>query len=643
MVLRVYNLAALTLGPMYTRFFLIFGAWWSALGPFAFGIATSVAYVLFRRNQLRAAGVTLVWAIWTAPAWCVITTGGLDSALMIWMAPSPFMAGPLLGRRASVAAGLASVTFVGLMGLAPASFPGVVEMQGPVADPLLHVLCGMTAIGLLAFYGYSTTAGYEDARGTLEATNTALAGLSADLDTGNKAMLRVLDHVDQALVTVDAAGNVSGRWSRTAERWLGTPTAGEPLADLVGRVDESAGAGLRLGFEALADGFLPTELILAQMPSLVKLGEQTAAATYSEIPDGGFLVVLTDVTAQLARQHAEATQSQTLAVFRHFRRDRSGVLTFLRETTQLVDGLAEGYGGDEVGLKRCLHTMKGTSQFFGLDSVARKAHHLEDLLAEGELPQAEVDALVAEWRELREDVCQMIGKGADQLVELPREDLRALARRIADGLERPAAAQAVADLALEPMRVPLENLAAQAAVVAGKVDKPEPVVEVEDHGLRYDRERLGSLFASLIHVVRNAVDHGIEAPDARLAAGKPERGTLRFVAAAVEGGLRIEIGDDGRGVDWERVRAAAEARGLPAATHADLVAALFADGVSTRTEVTELSGRGVGAAAVAEVIERLGGAITVDSTPGVGTRFCFHVPVPRAVAAAPRPELRASA
>jgi len=123
--------------------------------------------------------------------------------------------------------------------------------------------------------------------------------------------------------------------------------------------------------------------------------------------------------------------------------------------------------------------------------------------------------------------------------------------------------------------------------------------------------------------VRNAVDHGLESPDERIAAGKPEAGRLQLVARYTNDALVIEVVDDGRGIVWDRVREKAEAAGLPSATEHDLVKALFSDGVSTADEVSETSGRGVGLAAVDSVVRELGGEIAVQSELGKGTRFTF--------------------
>ena len=121
--------------------------------------------------------------------------------------------------------------------------------------------------------------------------------------------------------------------------------------------------------------------------------------------------------------------------------------------------------------------------------------------------------------------------------------------------------------------------------------------------------------------VRNAVDHGLEPPADREAAGKPPVGTIRLRAAEADGRVVIEIRDDGRGIDWNRVAQKARLLGLPWDQPEDLVAALFADGLSTKDSVSETSGRGVGLAAVRAACRELGGDVSVTSEPGKGSCF----------------------
>jgi two-component system chemotaxis sensor kinase CheA len=131
--------------------------------------------------------------------------------------------------------------------------------------------------------------------------------------------------------------------------------------------------------------------------------------------------------------------------------------------------------------------------------------------------------------------------------------------------------------------------------------------------------------------VRNAVDHGLESPDERSTTGKTGKGQLTFSANEDVGLVTIEIGDNGRGIDWEAIRAKARHLGLPDRADAELVDVLCHEGFSSRSEVTETSGRGVGMAAVKKQVDAMGGRMAVRSTLGQGTTWSFSVPLRRAV------------
>ncbi len=625
-VLRIYAVVALVLGPMYAAFFLFFGAAWTALGPGVFAVTTTTSFLLVRASRYRAGAVLLSWSIWFCPEWCVVTTDQLYSPLLIWMAPSAFMAGPLLGRTAAGYAGLASVGFVAIMGFVPPDVFGINEMNDPVGRPLLFVLCGTTAIGLIAFYSWSTTGNYDDARKTLEAQNDELAKVSDALERGNREMAKILDNVEEGLVTVDAEGKIQSQGSAALEKVLGAHQVGDVIWDLVGRVDPRFAERFEFAWESLSSDWMDRELALLQLPKRFVAGEQTFAIEVEPIGEGDYLVVMSDISDQLARARAEAQQQQTMAIFRHFQRDRCGVLAFLQDTDRLVESLT-AETADLVVLARQIHTVKGNSGLFGLTDVAERCHELEDGLAEtGQLDATKVSELAAAWRSLRRDVCDLIGHHASKRVELDIDTVEALARQIGQGLPKKDAANLVSQLVREPVEVPLARLADQARGLASRLGKPGLVVELAPNAVRTDRRDTNDLFNALVHVVRNAVDHGIEPPEERALVGKPAEGHLRLVASREDNALVVEIRDDGRGVDWEKVRHAAKARGLPTEAHQDLVAAMFADGLSTRSSATQTSGRGVGTSAVAAQIARRGGRVDVTTEAGRGTTFRFTWP-----------------
>ncbi|WP_317931045.1 chemotaxis protein CheA [Halioxenophilus sp. WMMB6] len=139
----------------------------------------------------------------------------------------------------------------------------------------------------------------------------------------------------------------------------------------------------------------------------------------------------------------------------------------------------------------------------------------------------------------------------------------------------------------------------------------------------------------LVHLVRNAVDHGLELPDERLAAGKPETGSIRLNAEHKGGNIVIEITDDGRGLDPEKILNKAREKGIVAAdqelSDAEIYELIFEPGFSTAAEVSDLSGRGVGMDVVRRNIKSLGGRIEIESHLGQGSTFRVHLPLTLAI------------
>jgi len=165
-------------------------------------------------------------------------------------------------------------------------------------------------------------------------------------------------------------------------------------------------------------------------------------------------------------------------------------------------------------------------------------------------------------------------------------------------------------------------------------DQGKDVVVVADGGdTEVDRSVLEQLRGPLTHLVRNAVDHGMELPGEREAAGKPARGTIALRASQQGSTVVIEIQDDGRGIDPAAVRKTAVARGAVSRSEAaameddEAIWLVFRPGFSTRATVTEVSGRGVGMDVVRENVERMQGTVAVDNAPGRGVRFSLALPL----------------
>ena len=269
----------------------------------------------------------------------------------------------------------------------------------------------------------------------------------------------------------------------------------------------------------------------------------------------------------------------------------------------LVDSLWR-LKGRQTGLLESLQLLEDrlSSQGFTLPAAERellaksKAQAAQDLQRLGETVEA-----IEEFARVSEDVSS----------RLHHEVLASRMRPLADGVR--GFPRLVRDLARE----------------LGKQARFEVVGETTG----VDRDILDRLEAPLNHLIRNALDHGLEMPDDRRAAGKPPIGTIRLEARHRAGMLQIVLADDGRGIDLERLRAKVVERGLTTAAVAarlsetELLDFLFLPGFSTKEHVTEVSGRGVGLDVVQSMVHAVRGSVRVASRPGKGTRFVLQLPI----------------
>lgn len=188
------------------------------------------------------------------------------------------------------------------------------------------------------------------------------------------------------------------------------------------------------------------------------------------------------------------------------------------------------------------------------------------------------------------------------------------------------------DLRMVPIRTLLEQYPRAVRTLARKLNK-EARLEFYGDTVEVDRAVLEVIEEPLLHLVRNAVDHGLERPEQRRRHGKPAEGVIRIGALVTGQSLVVTVADDGRGIDVDKVRHRAVDLGLLSGgedehvSERDILQFLFSSGLSTRQQVTDVSGRGIGLDVVLSNVEGLGGSVTVESQPGVGTTFTLTVPL----------------
>jgi ABC-type sugar transport system substrate-binding protein/HPt (histidine-containing phosphotransfer) domain-containing protein len=483
------------------------------------------------------------------------------------------------------------------------------------------------------------TENHEQQRRTLIALAAAkerleerVAERTQELDARNRKLRVVLDHVGQALFTVDLEGRVSQERSAAFDTWFPGASAGTQLWTILEPINPDAAAWASIAWEQLRDGWLPLDVAIEQLPR--KLLHQGRHYEISYRPINGaagleqVLVVISDVTEAVGLAQSEADQRERLEIFQQVVNSREEFFEFFAECERLMRAMKGETQAEREAMLRALHTLKGICAMRGIASMVSICHALEKKLVQSAEPLdlADRDALTAAWSAFSERVGKLTGSIAGDRVELARADLRGVRDALEAGRSHAEVLELVRRIEQEPAAHRLERLAEDARALARRLGKPDLDVTVECDDVRFDRQRWAPFWSALVHMLRNAVDHGIEPAEERVALGKPKAGRLALRAREADGEVTIEIADDGRGVNWESIQRQTDALGHGLHTEAELLQALLRGGLSTKQTTTEISGRGVGVSACARACEALDGHLSLSSTPGQGTTFHFRFP-----------------
>ncbi len=468
-----------------------------------------------------------------------------------------------------------------------------------------------------------------------------LKAMMDKVDRRNADMRRVLDTVDQGLIVCSPDGGIEAERSALIDVWFKSPVAKTRLWDLFTAASAVARVSFQGGWEQVTDGILPLELSIDQLPRRIADGDRVFALSYTPIVEESaatagqrMLVGVFDITSQVEAERKEEERNDLLEIMSHAARDRAGAIDFLREADTHVAVCRDE--SDLTEVKRSLHTLKGNCAIQKVNGIADLCHEIESSVSDtGTMSPIHRELLATRWQAIRTTVEAFLGAREGIVVE--EDELETLVQAILAGDPRAALAGLVAAWKLVPVEAPLGTLGERAQALADRLGKGPLKIAMEHNDVRVDRTRTAPIFSALVHVVRNAIDHGIESAEDRFAAEKPDYATLTLRAVTDGKDLVIEVGDDGGGIRWTALAAKLRARGLPAETQADLVDGLFADGMSTAEEITEISGRGVGMGALRATVEKLGGHVDISSIEGKGTIVSCRIPH-RDPAPPPRPK-----
>jgi two-component system chemotaxis sensor kinase CheA len=481
------------------------------------------------------------------------------------------------------------------------------------------------------------------------------------------AIQNLLNYAQQGFFTVHSDLMVGEEYSSPCTRIFGRDIAGCHLPDLFYPDNDQEKQLLKEIFEECftQTDELKRELVVSLLPEELSIGHLTISAEYKIIEDESgvtaeIMVILTDITEKrsIEQQMVQDRLVSQMVV---------QVVTHMEETHLILSefkrfcemGIVDNMNSQRPLEQRLLviykriHTFKGSFALLQFPNIVPRLHELETQLKEL-IDQAEKGAGEHSLQFLRslklhtwvdadlKALTDILGEEMlfqqqrDQTVKIQREDWLMLESKLTKALAEPQHLDLLAELRGVRNR-PFRELVAHyndylilSSERLGIVMHP---IRMEGEEVSVDGQRFLLFSQSLIHVFRNIVVHAIEQPEERLSQGKDERGTVTLCINQVGDMLVVTISDDGRGIDPKKLRERLLSKGicdeetLQHLSDEEVIPYIFRDELTTTESVSEMSGRGIGLSAVKDEADKLGGTVTVSSSPGQGTTFTFTIPL----------------
>jgi two-component system, chemotaxis family, sensor kinase CheA len=471
---------------------------------------------------------------------------------------------------------------------------------------------------------------------------------TAEIRALSQKLKALLDSLDQGFLIFDENGLCWEIASKACEKVLECSPAGKQIWDVI-KLPENEVRGFSRWLTTLYSELLPFEDLAPLGPAQfqhsqgnhVKLDYYPIRSTENKIQ--AIVLVATDITSLVqAQEEAEKEKANSGFILKMFKQKRS-FLSFFDECQKLVSELNRAtlsppINWDRDSLFRILHTIKGGCASFSIREVALHAHELESMIQNWDsFNESKWDDLLQKLQNafdlLSKEVNELLGKAPLKqvpIIEVPKPELLQIFELMeAWSKSRDWAMQLRNHYLTEPIQQSFEPYNFVIQETAEKLNKKIKPLRFLTPDFRWNFDPYAAFSSTLVHVFRNAIDHGLETPEERMNLGKPEQGEIQISAFQNEFEIELRIQDDGRGISTQIVREKRAEKGLPidGLTDKEIVMSIFEPQFSTRKEVTELSGRGVGLDAVKFEIAKIGGSVDLESQEGKGTTFIFKLPL----------------
>lgn len=470
---------------------------------------------------------------------------------------------------------------------------------------------------------------------------------SGELSNANRNINSMLNSLGQGFLSFTEEGTCCPTYSRACEAMFGMIPAGKAVWDVLPLSDDDKQEfknwiGLvyqdRLDFEEI-ETFAPKMCKTPGGQSL-ELGYKLIRHTDESLDR--IVLIATDKTSEEEAKNLAHERSRyadrvvkLLTSKQHF----SKFITYFREFVAEFQDVQElSMGGRREIFLRQVHTLKGSAGAFLMDEFQAMVHALEDRLLDSECDisageirdetaawEKHVDAFLVECEDIFEDGLE----DSHNRKQVEKDELNTFFADLVSRGQTDLAVEFYNRFMTEPVGQFVSHLDSMVADLAKRLNKPMRPLVVVGGDLRIEPQPFERVFANLVHVVRNSIDHGIEEPDARLVRGKPVEGSLAISFSMKDDSFIIRIQDDGGGIDSSRIIAKYKKMGQEIdenAPYEEIIQKVFDDGFSTSEKATDISGRGVGMSSLLDEARQLGGDAWVESELGKYCRTTIRLP-----------------
>ncbi len=458
--------------------------------------------------------------------------------------------------------------------------------------------------------------------------------LEAEVAFRTRELKRILDNVTSGFLVLDRNGCVQPGFTRSCKSLLSPDISSKTRFVTLLDISDRDGFEFDFAISQLFEDVFPEELTIEQMPGRFERKDgRVLKMDYSVLrsDDGqieGLLTTIQDIT-QLEQAQQESAHNHMLL---NILRDRESFEMLINDFKQLVSDARKALDlKDQVTVRRLVHTIKGNCGSFGLLWLVWLVHEIEAQATIDEKSLDTIEQSMKDFLKREENVLNVHYDKLDSAIFIQQANLsvlKDLSSRL--GSDESSNIHAwIEHITRRPARTLLGPIEEMIDSLAKRLEKFVDF-EVKGADLAVDTRTLAPLFRNLIHVLRNAMDHGLEPPHLR--GDKSETGKLKLSIEQAPHDLIISIEDDGRGIDTDKLTRRAIDQGLISIEQADQLTPaeryelIFEDRFSTAISVSDISGRGVGLSAVKMAVEDMGGKILVSSQVGRGTSFRIIVP-----------------